>query len=73
MCSLQQRLFSSAERALAAEGVAIHGHPAINDGDRTDRYVTKGDKTYKLQFKFTNSDSAISPRCFTSKGAKEVP
>jgi hypothetical protein len=70
MCSLQQRLFSCAERAVAAEGVAIHGHPAMNDGDHTDRYVTKGEKTYKLQFKFTNGNHAHSLNCFTKTSSK---
>jgi hypothetical protein len=64
MCSLQQHQFSCAERALSAEGVAIHGKPAVNDGDPTDRYVTKGEKTYKLQFKFTCSSSNISHGAF---------
>ena len=71
MCSLQQRLFSCAERALSAAGVPIHGHPAINDGDLTDRYITKGGKTYKLQFKFT-SNKAFSPPCSTGTTSKRT-
>ena len=66
MCYLQQRLFEIAERTLRAERVNIYGVPAINDGDKTDRYVTKDGKTYKLQFKFTNNEGAVSPNCFTS-------
>ena len=72
---MQQRLFSCAERALAAEGVAIHGHPAINDGDHTDldRYVMKGEKTYKLQFKYTDgADSLLSLQCFTKTSSKHT-
>ena len=65
MCYLQQRLFEIAERTLRAERVNIYGVPAINDGDKTDRCVTKDGKTYKLQFKFTNNEGAVSPHCFT--------